>query len=143
MDRISGWKSAGMMAAAACMALSVGVAGGCAGGGGGGGGAGATAAAEEGVIHKTTAEERAFLKRTEPLTADRIVLHVNGMGCPLCVTNVDKQLLRLKGVKAVQVDLGAGTVEVGLEGSERPSPARLEHAVADAGNTLAKITIPK
>lgn len=98
---------------------------------------------EEGVVHQTTPEERAFLKRTEPLTADRIVLHVNGMGCPLCVTNVDRQLLRLKGVEGVQVDLGAGTVAVALTGSDRPSPARLEHAVADAGNTLAKIEIVK
>jgi copper chaperone CopZ len=97
----------------------------------------------EGTIHPATQEERDFLKRTEPLSADRVVLHVNGMGCPLCVTNVDMQLYRLKGVEKVQVDLGAGTVSVDLTGDKRPSPAQLEHAVADAGNTLAKIVIPQ
>ncbi|MGD9688936.1 MAG: heavy-metal-associated domain-containing protein [Phycisphaerales bacterium] len=95
----------------------------------------------EGLIHARTAADTEYLRSREPITADRLTLYVDGMGCPLCVTNVDKQLLRLKGVKNVQVDLGAGTVEVALAGPDRPTPHRLSEAVTDAGNTLARIAL--
>lgn len=112
---------------------------GCAGGSGGvGGGSAATAAAENAVTHAVTEADLAYVKSTEPIKADRVLLYVNGMGCPQCVTNVDIQLARLKGVRSSRVDLGKGVVEVELYNKGQPSPAQLAKAVA-GDFTLVKI----
>lgn len=79
------------------------------------------------------------LSSTEPLTADAATLTVRGLGCPLCAHNIDKQLLGVAGVQRVSVDLGTGTVEVGLGGPRRPSPADFAEAVERAGFTLASV----
>ncbi len=94
---------------------------------------------ENAVVHAYTPADMAHAKDPAPLAATSVTLFVNGMGCPLCVTNVDKQLERLKGVDTVTVDLGAGTVDVGLTGKTRPSGAALAEAVDNAGLTLVKI----
>lgn len=93
----------------------------------------------EGVHHRATESDTAFIKSTEPLPAGSALLWVNGLGCPLCATNVDKQLVRVEGVQSVSVDMSNGTVLLGLSGKSRPSPARLADAVADAGFTLVKV----
>jgi copper chaperone CopZ len=76
----------------------------------------------------------------EPNTA---VLYVNGMGCPLCANNVDKQLLAVKGVENVRVDLGSGQVLARLSPDHQPSREQLAKAVADSGFTLVKIDMPQ
>ena len=75
----------------------------------------------------------------EPIAGDGAVLWLKGMSCPLCATNVDKQLKRVEGVKSATIDLGNGTVTLRLEGSTRPSPRRLAEAVRESGFTLEKI----
>jgi copper chaperone CopZ len=94
---------------------------------------------EKRITHQTTAADIAMTKSTEPLSTTVATLYVNGMGCPLCATNIDLQLERVKGVQTVNVDLGVGKVDLTLGGKERPSPARLARAVEDAGFTLVKI----
>ena len=64
---------------------------------------------------------------------------MNGLGCPLCATNIDRQLERLPGVSGVQVDLSVGKVTLAFEGQERPSPHQISEAVEDAGFTLVKV----
>lgn len=119
---------------------SLSVLGACAAPSGSGGSASSAAPNEENaVVHAATPADRALAKDPAPLAASSVTLFVNGMGCPLCVTNVDKQLERLKGVETVKVDLGAGTVDVGLGGKARPSGAALAEAVDNAGLTLVKI----
>ena len=76
---------------------------------------------------------------TEPLTADSATLTVQGLGCPLCAHNLDKQLLEVPGVQRVSVDLGTGTAVVALSGDRRPSPADLAGAVERAGFTLVGV----
>lgn len=76
----------------------------------------------------------------EPNTA---VLYVNGMGCPLCANNVDQQLLAVKGVESVRVDLGSGQVLARLSPGVQPSCEQLAQAVADSGFTLVKIDMPQ
>lgn len=76
---------------------------------------------------------------TDPITADTATLTVQGLGCPLCAHNLDKQLLELDGVKEVKVDLGTGSVDVALAGSARPSPADFARAVDRSGFTLVRI----
>jgi len=74
-----------------------------------------------------------------PTSGSVAVLSVNGMSCPLCANNIDKQLKRLPGVKSVSVDLGAGTVRVDLAGDKKPSPKQLTDAIHNSGFTLAAI----
>jgi len=79
----------------------------------------------------------------EPIAADRATLVVRGLSCPLCATNIDKQLMRMPGVASATVDLGSG--EVALEFSALaapPSRDELRQAVKDAGYTLAEIRVP-
>lgn len=91
------------------------------------------------IVHASTPADLAALDRKQPIDADRVLLYVNGLGCPLCATNVDAQLKRVRGVADAVVDLGAGTVLVVLKETDRPSPRRLADAIADAGFTLVKL----
>lgn len=74
-----------------------------------------------------------------PITASIAVLSVNGMSCPLCANNIEKQMKRLDGVTKVTVDLGAGTVRVDLPGAKKPSRKQLADAIHNSGFTLTKI----
>jgi copper chaperone CopZ len=94
---------------------------------------------ENAVVHTVSAEEKAATQSTSPIKADSAVLYVNGLGCPLCATNIDKQLLRVDGVETATVNLGDGTVVITLAGKARPSPYDLSESVLDAGFTLMKI----
>lgn len=92
------------------------------------------------INHEVTAADLATAKSTAALETDSAVLWVNGMGCPLCASNIDRQLARLSGVSSVKVDLGQGKVWLNLKpGARHPSPARLGEAVEDAGFTLVKV----
>jgi len=105
-------------------------------------GSGDHAVTERAIFHETSEADKAFAVTKEPLNADSAVLYVNGMGCPLCATNLDLQLKRVKGVQSATVDLGVGTVAITMTGSSRPSPWRLHNAVEDAGFTLVRVQLP-
>lgn len=95
---------------------------------------------EQRIFHQVTQADLEGAKSQEPIKAQAAALWVNGMGCPLCATNLDRQLLRVKGVTGVNIDMAAGTALVSLDAkAPHPSPARLGHAVADAGFTLVKV----
>lgn len=78
----------------------------------------------------------------EPVKGESATLWVKGMACPQCAYNVDLQLMRVKGVKSVKVDLGQGRVVARLTGEPAPSRGALAQAVADAGLTLERIETP-
>lgn len=95
---------------------------------------------EKYIEHHVSAEDIAYAKSKSPIESDGVLLYVNGMGCPLCASNIDKQLVRIAGVKTVKVDLGQGHVALGLApGAKHPSPHTLGEAVEDAGFTLVKV----
>lgn len=95
---------------------------------------------EKPIVHTVTPEDVARARSKQAIAGNSAVMYVNGMGCPLCATNIDKQLKRLPGIKDVKVDLGVGVVTLTLQpGAPHPSPARLGDAVEDAGFTLVKI----
>lgn len=92
------------------------------------------------IVHQVSEADVAAARSKEAIAGDSVVLWVNGLGCPLCASNIDKQLVRVKGVKSVAVDLGQGRVSLELKpGEPHPSPARLGEAVEDAGFTLVKV----
>ncbi len=92
------------------------------------------------IEHEVSAADRAAAKSDAPIAGEGAVLYVNGLGCPLCASNIDKQLARIDGVNKVKVDLSLGRVDVGFKpGAAHPSPAALGDAVEDAGFTLVKV----
>lgn len=90
-------------------------------------------------LYTATDADTQALRSTEPLTSDRATLYINGMSCPLCVTNVDQQLMRVRGVSHSSVDLSTGKVVIEMPGNTKPSPKRLADAADDAGVTLVRI----
>ncbi|MCC6322861.1 MAG: heavy-metal-associated domain-containing protein [Phycisphaerales bacterium] len=104
------------------------------------GGAAKNPSMEHAIVHKVSEADIAYAKSGSPVESDSAILWVNGLGCPLCATNIDHQLARVPGVGKVNVDLSAGKVDVGFKpGSSHPSPAQLGEAVDEAGFTLVKI----
>lgn len=103
-------------------------------------GAAAEAEYEENPVNHVTSEaDMAATLSKEPIKAEAATLWVNGLGCPLCATNIDMQLNRVKGIANTKVDLSTGKVDLVFVGPDRPTPHRLSDAVADAGFTLVKI----
>jgi copper chaperone CopZ len=94
---------------------------------------------EHPVTHTVTPADLAFAQSKDPLPGREAVLYVNGLGCPLCASNIDRQLERVPGVTGVKVDLSVGLVTLNLSGRGNPSPLRLGEAVEDAGFTLVKV----
>jgi copper chaperone CopZ len=94
---------------------------------------------ENAVVHVVTKEDEAATHSKEPVTSASVVLWVNGLGCPQCATNADKQLERLRGVASIRTDLGTGKIHVGLAGDRKPSPHQFSEAMLDAGFTLVKM----
>lgn len=64
-----------------------------------------------------------------------IALKIDGMHCGGCVSAVCKVLAAADGVRAVEVDLGAGKATV--EAAEGTDPAALISAIEDAGYEAA------
>ncbi len=66
----------------------------------------------------------------------KVVLVVHGLSCPLCSTNLDRQLLRIEGVEEVEIDLGSGEVRVMLAEDHAVAADALDRGVSAAGFTL-------
>jgi len=62
--------------------------------------------------------------------AEHVVIEVEGMGCEGCVASVRDALMKVEGVRAAEVDLGAGRARVEHEGA---ATAALVGAVERAG----------
>jgi len=101
-----------------------------------------TSSSESGqeVSYTATAAEAELVKSEQPLPPGPIVMYMNGLSCPLCATNIDKQVEALAGVSDVKVDLSTGMVKANLTGPKTPSPRQLASAADNAGVTLVKIT---
>src|SRR5262245_51978640 len=70
------------------------------------------------------------------------ILQVQGMSCPLCANNIDKQLLGVRGVEKVTVDLGTGQVKARLSATNPPTREELTNAIMRSGFTLDRIEMP-
>lgn len=66
-------------------------------------------------------------------------LHVKGMGCPLCATNVRKSLERVDGVGNATINLGSGVVHVTPVSGQAPDEESLRRAVSAAGFTVDSV----
>ncbi|MBX3361779.1 MAG: heavy-metal-associated domain-containing protein [Phycisphaeraceae bacterium] len=93
----------------------------------------------ESVVHAASDKDREYLASKTPITADKVTLAVNGLSCPLCATNVDKQLASLRGVQDIRIDFEKGEIELQLK-DPPPSPSSLARAIDQAGFTLVRIS---
>ena len=75
----------------------------------------------------------------QPVTPPTATLLVHGLSCPQCASNVDKQLLAVKGVQQVSVNLGTGQVVVRVNKDQPPTGTQLADAVKKSGYTLVRI----
>jgi len=73
------------------------------------------------------------------LADGRYTLVVHGMSCPKCISNVEMQLTRIKGITHPTVDMKNGFVRVDVEGGATPTKDAIANAIADSGFTLVEI----
>lgn len=102
--------------------------------------AGCASTSESSTAASTHAAPEGTASELKPIEADGATLVVKGLSCPLCATNVDKQLLAVPGVSGVDVDLGSGEVKLAFSAlGQHPSRADLRRAIVDSGYTLVEI----
>lgn len=68
-----------------------------------------------------------------------VVLVAHGMACPKCVTNADLQLMRLQGVRKVEIDMKHGFITVEVDPARRPTREAYASAIDAAGLTLVSV----
>lgn len=103
---------------------------------------GACASAPVGAEGTGGVTQRELIEDTTPVEGVSAVLLVDGLGCPMCATNVDRQFRNMAGVLSSSVDLEAGEVTVMLTGQPRVTRGQLASAVYDAGFTVRGVRTP-
>lgn len=68
-----------------------------------------------------------------------VVLVARGMACPKCVTNADLQLMRIPGVRKVEIDMKHGFITVEVDPAQRPTREAYAAAIDAAGLTLVSV----
>lgn len=63
-------------------------------------------------------------------------LQADGLACPFCAYGIEKQLSRIDGVDAVEIDVKSGTVVMTMQPGATLTEADVERAVEAAGFTL-------
>ncbi len=73
-----------------------------------------------------------------PAQAAKLVytLYADGLACPFCAYGIEKQLLAIEGVVAVETDLKTGTVTITMRDGATMDEAVARKAVEDAGFTV-------
>lgn len=90
-----------------------------------------------------SADARAAQPESDLLPADAtaVVLNVEGLSCPLCATNLEKELKTLPAAGEVSIDLETGRVTVPLKGGLTPTRSQLRRLVVNSGFSLRSIEV--
>lgn len=99
----------------------------------------AAPASTDGIVHSASQAERDYLSSKSPIESSSVTLAVNGLSCPLCASNVDKQLQDVAGVGDIKIDFATGQIDLTLT-DPKPAPFALTRAIDRAGFTLVKIS---
>ncbi len=77
----------------------------------------------------------------DTLETGNYTLVVHGMSCPKCISNVELQLARIRGVSKPMIDMKHGfvTITVTTASGTEPTKPQLASAIADAGFSLIEI----
>ncbi len=83
-------------------------------------------------------------QETSPdLSAQQIVIRVDGASCPFCAFGLEKRLGRIDGVAHVRIEMKAGEAIVTLKKGATVSEQALRQAVEEAGFTPREVIFPK
>jgi len=88
------------------------------------------------------AETRALLADEGVIEGASAIVVVDGMGCPMCATSVERAFRSMPGVLSSRIDLEEGEVTVMLTGSPRVTRGQLAKAVHDAGFSVRDVRVP-
>lgn len=83
-------------------------------------------------------EDAATARPAEP----HAVLTIDGMACPFCTYNIQRQVEALDGVQKVDVSLARGEAYVTLSERDPATAEQLRQAVESAGFTPTKVQMP-
>ncbi len=73
---------------------------------------------------------------------DTASMRVEGLSCPLCAHNLDRQVRRIEGVEDVRINLGTGAVTVEMNRlNAMVTEAQLRKAAEDSGFSVREITL--
>ena len=70
------------------------------------------------------------------------VITIEGMACPFCIYNVQRQLEQVEGVQHTDIDLKTGKAFVTLSKEKPPTADALRKAVKSSGFTPTKVQMP-
>ena len=70
-------------------------------------------------------------------------IFVDGLACPFCAYGVEKNILALDGVEAMDIDINGGFITVVMKAGMVLNEAAAAKAVADSGFTLRRFEAPK
>ena len=83
-------------------------------------------------------------QQTPPnISAQQIIIRVDGASCPFCAFGLEKRLGRIEGVASVRLEMKDGEVVVTLKKGAKVSEQKLRQAVEEAGFTPREIIFPK
>ena len=63
-------------------------------------------------------------------------LHVNGLACPFCAYGIEKQLSKVEGVVAIDIDIKAGAITLTLAAGSTLEESTAREAIEAAGFEL-------
>ena len=75
-------------------------------------------------------------------TGPRAIIQIDGMACPFCTYNIQRQLQALPGVERVDVSLDKGEAYVTLSEQDPATEAQLRDAVKSSGFTPRQVRMP-
>ncbi len=70
-------------------------------------------------------------------------LYVDGLACPFCAYGVEKNILALKGVEKLDIDINGGFITVVMETGSTLDEGIAKRAVDDSGFTLRRFEARK
>lgn len=69
-----------------------------------------------------------------------VTVEVDGLACPFCAYGIEKKLLKIDGVAALEVQIDDGQIQMKLDEDAEVTEEQIREAVAEAGFTVRKIT---
>ncbi len=76
------------------------------------------------------------------VSGPQATIPINGMACPFCTYNIQRQIQALDGVEQVDVSLEKGEASVILSEQDAPTAQQLRGAVESAGFTPGEVQMP-
>jgi len=76
---------------------------------------------------------------TEMAPEQKIRVRVDGLSCPFCAYGLEKKLLKIDGVKAVEISVDEGEALLTLDGDTGVAEETIKKEVKDAGFTPREI----